>query len=508
MSETTAAAPTYVDVLIVGAGISGIGAAYYLQRDQPTKTYAIVEARGAIGGTWDLFRYPGIRSDSDLHTFGYEFKPWTDEESIADGPAILRYLREAVDEHRIGRKIRFHHQVKRVAWSSERARWTTEIERTDTGESVTYESAFLFAATGYYRYDEGYRPRFEGEEQFQGRIVHPQHWPDDLDYAGKRVVVIGSGATAVTLLPAMAEKTAHITMLQRTPTYVMPIPKKDPVANGLRRVLPAKTAYAVTRKANIARQRWFFAFCQRFPGAARKLIRATNAKLLPKDFPVDVHFKPPYAPWDQRLCAVPDGDLFRTLSTGKASIVTDRIASFTERGLRLVSGKELEADIVVTATGLNIQLFGGIEVRVDGVALRPSEHVAFKGMMFDGVPNFAFAIGYTNSSWTLKVGLLCEHFCRLLGYMGEHGYAAVVPQRGRADMPTQPLLAFGAGYVQRALAELPRQGSEYPWRMSMDYAVDVKGLREGPVEDPNLRFYRPGELLAARRDERAEAGAR
>jgi cation diffusion facilitator CzcD-associated flavoprotein CzcO len=488
--STDTATPIYVDVLIVGAGISGIGAAYYLQRDQPSKSYAIIEARSAIGGTWDLFRYPGIRSDSDLHTFGYEFKPWTDEEAIADGNAILRYLRETVDENGIGKHIRFDHKVKRVSWSSERARWTTEIERSDTGEKVVYESAFLFAATGYYRYDQGHRPKWEGEDRFKGTIVHPQHWPENFDYAGKRVVVIGSGATAVTLVPAMADKAAHVTMLQRTPTYIMPIPKKDAIANALKKVLPAKMAYALTRKKNIARQRWFWSFCQKYPTLGRKLIRAANAKHLPKDYPVDVHFNPPYGPWDQRLCAVPDADLFHTIAAGKASIVTDRIEFFTERGVKLASGEELEADIIVTATGLNIQLFGGIHVSIDGAPVKPQEHVAFKGMMFDGVPNLAFAIGYTNSSWTLKVGLLCEHFCRLIGHMDKHGYAVVMPERGDPDMKTRPLLDFGAGYVKRALADLPRQGPAYPWVMSMDYEVDVRGLREGPVEDPNLRFYR------------------
>ncbi len=488
MSESNAA-PIYVDVLIIGAGISGIGAAYYLQRDQPSKTYAIVEARDDIGGTWDLFRYPGIRSDSDLYTFSYEFKPWTDEDAIAGGPAIMSYLRETVAEHQLGRNIRFQHKVKRVSWSSARARWTTEIEHTGTGESVTYESAFLFAATGYYRYDQGYRPRWKGEERFKGQIVHPQHWPEDLDYAGKRVVVIGSGATAVTLIPAMADETAHITMLQRTPTYIIPLPKKDPLANTLRRALPAKTAYEITRKKNIAQQRYFFAFCQRFPNAARQLIRTVNRALLPRGFPVDTHFNPPYAPWDQRLCAVPDADMFRTISKGKASVVTDQIETFVEDGLQLASGKQLQADIIVTATGLNIQLFGGIEVLVDGAPLRPADHVAFKGMMFDAVPNLVFAIGYTNSSWTLKVGLICEHFCRLLGYMDDHGYAAVVPQRPDPKMPTRPLLDFGAGYVKRVIDDLPRQGPAYPWAMSMDYAVDVQGLRQGPVYDPNLRFY-------------------
>jgi cation diffusion facilitator CzcD-associated flavoprotein CzcO len=444
-----------------------------------------------------LFRYPGIRSDSDLHTFGYEFKPWTDAEAIADASAILRYMRETVDDNGINKHIRFNHAVKSVAWSSERARWTTEIERSDTGEKLTYESAFVIAATGYYRYDQGYRPHFEGEERFKGTFIHPQHWPEDLDYTGKRVVVIGSGATAVTLIPAMADKTAHITMLQRTPTYIMPLPKEDAFANTLKKVLSPELAYALTRKKNITRQRWFFAFCQRFPNAARKLIRAANKKFLPEGYPVDVHFNPPYNPWDQRLCAVPNADLFAAIRRGKASVETDRIETFTERGIKLASGKELDADIVITATGLNVQLFGGISVTVDGKPLRPSEHLAFKGMMFDGVPNFAFAIGYTNSSWTLKVGLLCEHFCRLLSHMDKHGYDICVPERPDPNMPTRPLLDFGAGYIKRALTDLPRQGSKYPWVMSMDYALDEKALRHGPVEDPNLRFYRKAATKAA-----------
>ncbi len=499
MSTTgTGTTPIHVDVLIVGAGISGIGAAYYLQRDQPSRSYAIVEARGAIGGTWDLFRYPGIRSDSDLHTFGYEFKPWLHEDAIADGSAIMTYLQETVEENGIGKHIRFHHAVKRISWSSERARWTTEIERSDTGEKVTYESAFLFVATGYYRYDQGYRPHFEGEERFQGRIIHPQHWPEDLDYRGKRVIVIGSGATAVTLIPAMADQAAHVTMLQRTPTYIMPLPKQDAIANTLRKVLPAKMAYALIRKKNIARQRWFFAFCKRFPSAARKLIRSENLKHLPRDYPVDLHFNPPYEPWDQRLCAVPDADLFHVLREGRASVVTDRIDTFTEHGIKLQSGKELEADLIITATGLNVQLFGGVEAIIDGKPFHAPEHVAFKGMMFDGVPNLAFAIGYTNASWTLKVSLLCEHFCRLLGYMSKHGYSIVVPERSEPSMATRPLLDFGAGYVKRALKDMPRQGARYPWVMSMDYASDVRALRESPVEDPNLHFYRKQETSRER----------
>jgi len=478
----------HVDVVVVGAGISGIGAGYYLRNQVPGASFTILEARGATGGTWDLFRYPGIRSDSDLHTFGYEFKPWKDEQSIAGADKILAYLRETAAEHDIDRAVRFHHRVRGASWSSADARWLLDVERTDTGGTTQLTADWIFCAGGYYRYDEGYTPHFEGRERFGGTIVHPQHWPEDLDHAGKRVVVIGSGATAVTLVPALAETAEHVTMLQRTPTYVMPIPSRDAIANRLRKHLSPERAYALTRRLNIARQAGVWKFSQRFPHAARKVIRSVNAKLLPPGFPVDEHFNPPYGPWDQRLCAVPDGDLFRVLRHGTASIVTDRIETFTETGIRLVSGRELAADIIVTATGLNLQPFGSVALTIDGTPVHLPDHVAFKGMMLSDVPNFAFAIGYTNASWTLKVGLLCEHFCRLLVHMRDHGYDVCVPVRPDPDAPTRPLLDFGAGYVQRSLDQLPRQGLTAPWLMSMNYHADVKVLRNGPVVDPALRF--------------------
>ena len=415
-----------VDVLIVGAGISGIGAAYYLQREHPGRSYAILEARGASGGTWDLFRYPGIRSDSDLQTFGYEFKPWRDEDAIASADKILAYLRETATEHGIDDRIRYHHRVRTASWSSETARWTVEVERGDTGERATLSCNWLFCASGYYRYDEGFTPHFEGRERFAGQIIHPQQWPEDLDCTGKRVLVIGSGATAVTLVPAIADTAAHVTMLQRTPSYVMPVPSKDKLANRLRRLLGDERAYAITRRKNIFRQQAVWRFCQRFPKAARRIIRHYNVKMLPAGYPVDEHFNPPYGPWDQRLCAVPNGDLFRAIGKGKASIVTDRIVTFTEAGVQLASGRELAADIIVTATGLNVQAMGGMALVVDGEPVRLPDTVAYKGMMLSGVPNFAFAVGYTNSSWTLKVGLLCEHFCRLLAYLDANGYDTAV----------------------------------------------------------------------------------
>ncbi|WP_395310388.1 NAD(P)/FAD-dependent oxidoreductase [Mycobacterium sp. AMU20-3851] len=476
-----------VDVLIVGAGISGIGAAYYLQRDHPDRSYTILESRGSTGGTWDLFRYPGLRSDSDLHTFGYEFKPWRDDHAIATADKILAYLRETVDENGIESHIRFHHRVVDAAWSSADARWVVDVEH--DGKLLRFSANWLFCAGGYYRYDQGFTPEFAGRDRFTGQIVHPQHWPEDLDYTGKKVVVIGSGATAVTLVPAMAETAGHVTMLQRSPTYVMPVPAKDSFANTARRLFGEDRGYALARRKNIAKQRAVYTFCQRYPTAARRLIRRINAAKLPDGYPVDEHFSPRYNPWDQRLCAVPDADLFDAISNGSASVVTDRIATFTETGVLLESGRELDADIIVTATGLNVQLFGGITLTVDGEPVDFARTVAYKGIMLSGVPNFAFAFGYTNSSWTLKVGLLCEHFCRLLTHMDERGFTHVRPEPEDPGMPTKPLLDFAAGYVQRAVDEIPRQGVRGPWRMTMNYTIDAQVLRNGPVADPGLRFF-------------------
>jgi len=486
-----------VDVLIVGAGISGIGAAYYLQNQHPHKSYAILEARGATGGTWDLFRYPGIRSDSDLHTFGYEFKPWRDEHAIATADKILAYLRETAAENGIDRKVRFHHKVLGAAWSSDDARWIVDVERTDTAELVQLGANWIFCAGGYYRYDEGFTPHFEGRERFEGQVVHPQHWPERLDYTGKKVVVIGSGATAVTLVPAMAEKAGHVTMLQRSPTYIMPVPAKDVFANTAKKLLGDKRGYALTRRKNITKQRAVYRLCQRYPGAARRLIRYLNAKQLPEGYPVDEHFHPAYNPWDQRLCTVPDADLFKAIRDGAASVVTDRIATFTQTGILLESGRELEADIIVTATGLNLQPFGGMSLSVDGEPVHLPDRVAYKGMMLTGVPNFAFAIGYTNSSWTLKIGLLCEHFCRLLAHMDTNGYDTARAERDDPDMETRPLLDFGAGYVKRAIGQLPRQGTGEPWLMSMSYHTDVKLLRNDSVVDPHLRLTAAAGTAAA-----------
>jgi monooxygenase len=486
---TTSTPAEELDVLIVGAGISGIGAGRYLRTEHPDKSFAILEAREASGGTWDLFRYPGVRSDSDLHTFGYEFKPWRDRESIATAPRILSYLRETAAENGLEPHIRYRHRVVAADWSTDAARWVVDVERTDSGERVQLRARWIFCASGYYRYDEGFTPQFEGRERFQGRVVHPQHWPEDLEYAGKRVLVIGSGATAVTLVPAMAETAGHVTMLQRTPTYVMPVKKEDALAIRFRRWFGEERGYALTRRKNIAQQRAIWLFCQRFPRAARAVIRKVNTKVLPEGYPVEVHFNPPYDPWDQRLCAVPDGDLFRAIRHGQASIVTDRVETFTERGVLLASGEEPEADIIITATGLNLQVFGGVRLSVDGTAVNLPETLVYRGMMLSGVPNFAIAIGYTNASWTLKIGLLCEYFCRLLAHMDEHGYdaARAVAEPG---LETRPLLDFGAGYVQRSLSQLPKQGPAAPWLMSMSYHDDLTLLRTGDVADEHLHFSR------------------
>ncbi|WP_343618160.1 NAD(P)/FAD-dependent oxidoreductase [Ralstonia sp.] len=478
----------HVDVLIAGAGLSGIGVARYLETERPGTSYAILESRAATGGTWDLFRYPGIRSDSDMHTYGYEFKPWPHKKSIAGAKEILSYLRQTAAEYGINRRIRLNHKVIQASWSSAQALWTVEVERTDTGERRTMLAKWFFSAAGYYHHDQGFTPKLEGIERFRGQTIHPQHWPENLDYSGKRVVVIGSGATAITLLPAMADKAQHVTMLQRTPTYVLSLPAEDIIANTLRKVLPHKWAYAIVRRKNIAISRGIWNLCKTRPQTARRLIRFLNKRQLPKNYPVDVHFNPPYDPWDQRLCAVPDGDLFKSIREGRTSVVTDRIKTFTETGILLESGQELPADIIVTATGLNVRLFGGIKLTVDGQPVDLHSTVTFKGIMLSGVPNFAFSVGYTNSSWTLKLGLLAQHFCRVLDYMDRTGFAICTPAQPAADMPLRPLFDFGAGYMKRAYNDMPCQGASTPWIMSQDYYLDVKNLRDSAVEDPNLRF--------------------
>jgi cation diffusion facilitator CzcD-associated flavoprotein CzcO len=496
-------APDHVDVLVVGAGLSGIGAGYHLQTLCPTKTYAIFEARADIGGTWDLFRYPGIRSDSDMYTLGYRFKPWEEAKAIADGPSILRYVKETARENGIDAKIHFNHRVERAEWSSEDARWTITARRTDTDEEVRLTAGFVFMCTGYYHYSEPYTPEFPGTERFGGQIVHPQHWNADIDYADKRVVVIGSGATAVTLVPAMAEQAAHVTMLQRSPTYIVSLPGEDPIANFLRRVLPSKAAYAITRWKNVLVTTAFFQLSRRRPRFVKGLLLKAAAKSLPPGYDVKKHFKPTYNPWDQRVCLVPDGDLFEAISDGSASIETDTIDTFTEGGITLASGKELEADLVVTATGLNLLALGGMQLAVDGADVEIPQTVGYKGMMLSGVPNLAISIGYTNASWTLKCDLTCEYACRLLNHMDEHGYRQATP-RLAPDTPTMPFIDLKSGYVLRSLDKFPKQGVRAPWRLYQNYARDIVTLRYGAIEDGALEFSdlaqpaeRPEERVAA-----------
>jgi monooxygenase len=486
----------HVDVLIVGAGISGVGAACYLEERCPGKTYAVLEARDSIGGTWDLFRYPGIRSDSDMYTLGYRFRPWPDAQTIADGPSILSYVRDTAREHDVERNIRFHHRVVDAKWSTPDARWTVEVERTDTGETEHITCGFLFTCTGYYRYDEGYTPEFEGAERFRGRVVHPQFWTDDVDYEGKRVVVIGSGATAVTLVPAMADRAAHVTMLQRSPSYVVSLPGQDPMARALRRFLPTRAAYGIVRWKNVLLMMLTFQLSRRRPEFVKRLIRKGVERRLPAGYDVETHFNPPYNPWDQRMCLVPDDDLFQAIAAGSASVVTDRIETFTETGLKLASGTELQADLVVTATGLNMLPLGGIQLTVDDRRVELPETIAYKGMMLGGVPNLAFAIGYTNASWTLKAELTCEYVCRLLNQMDARGYRICTPRNRDPSVKPEPFIDFSSGYILRAIDKFPRQGSRAPWRLYQNYPLDILKLRYGEIEDEAMELTNPPPVSA------------
>jgi cation diffusion facilitator CzcD-associated flavoprotein CzcO len=495
----------HVDVLIVGAGISGIDAAYRLQERCPDKTFAIVDARAVIGGTWDLFRFPGIRSDSDMFTLCYPFRPWSDAKLIVDGTSIREYVQETAREYGIDRKIGFHRRVERAAWSSENARWTVEIERTDTGEAEQMTCGFLIFGTGYFRYDEGYRPAFPGEERFRGQIVHPQFWTEDLDHNGKRVVVIGSGATAVTMVPAMAERAAHVTMLQRSPSYVVSFPAVDPMLRLLGRLLPWRLAYRIVRWRNVKVQTGAWVLSKHWPGFVRAVIRKLVERHLPPDYDLDTHFNPRYDPWDERICVVPDADLFEAIAAGRVSVVTDQIETFTEDGIKLVSGKELEADLVVTATGLSLQALGGIELSVDGDPVDVPSAVAYRGSMLAGVPNLAFAFGYINQSWTLGADVACQHACRLLNHMDERGYDFVVPRKPDHVNGSNPFFELSSGYVRRGGSLFPRQGAEVPWYRPQSYPRDRRSVMGYPLDASPLEFLRAGNPMRAPSQFAAEA---
>jgi monooxygenase len=483
----SAARPEHVDVLIVGAGLSGIGAAARLTRSRPGSTYAILEARSALGGTWDLFRYPGVRSDSDMFTLGYRFKPWTDARALADGPSILAYVEETAREYAVDDHIRFDHEVVGASWDSDAARWTvTALHR---GEEVRLTCRLLWSCSGYYDYDHPYDAQLPGLDDFAGRVVHPQHWPEDLDYAGRRVIVVGSGATAVTLVPAMADQAARVTMVQRSPTYILSVPRVDPIGARLAKVLPRRAAYVATRWKNIGVASGIYALSRWRPDTLRGLIRRGTVNALPADYDVDTHFRPRYNPWDQRLCLVPDGDLFEAISEGRAEVVTDTIETFTATGVRLSSGREVAADVVVTATGLRLKAFGGIRLVVDGTEVKLPDTMAYKAVMLSGVPNLVFTVGYTNASWTLKADLVAEFACRLLDRLDELGYRSVVARRD-PTVGERPFLDFSAGYVLRSLSELPKQGDREPWMLRQQYVRDRWSLRHGSLDDGVLEYGR------------------
>jgi cation diffusion facilitator CzcD-associated flavoprotein CzcO len=482
----------HLDVLIVGAGLSGIGAGHYIQAECPWASYAIFEARDAIGGTWDLFRYPGIRSDSDMYTLGYSFRPWDGEKAIADGASILQYIKDTAAEEGIDRHIRFGHRITKADWSTEDGCWHVTAERTDTGEAVQLTAGFIFSCSGYYRYDHGYQPPFPGLDDFAGTVIHPQQWPEDLDYQGKRVVVIGSGATAVTLIPALAESgAAHVTMLQRSPTYIVSVPAKNPLTSVLKAVLPDRWAGTIMRWVMAVGTQSTYFISKRRPELVKKVLRRGVQRQLPKGYDVDPHFTPRYDPWDQRLCVVPNGDLFKAIKRGTASVVTDTIDTFTEKGVRTTSGEELDADIVVTATGLELLFIGGIDVTVDGEAIDVPNRLTYKGMMLEGVPNIALAIGYTNASWTLKCDLTCDYVTRLLNHLHEQGLRQCTPVNADASVSPQPLLGLNSGYIQRAADKFPKQGTKFPWQVHQSFLRDYRAMKLKGVEDEAMVFSNP-----------------
>ncbi|MGB3283899.1 flavin-containing monooxygenase [Mycolicibacter algericus] len=477
----------HLDVVIVGAGISGISAAWHLQNRCPNKSYAILEGRDNLGGTWDLFKYPGIRSDSDMFTLGFRFKPWRSAHSIAEGADIWNYINEAAVENGIDKHIRYRHRVVAADWSDDENQWTITVD--NNGEQTQITASFVFACSGYYNYEEGYSPEFPGSKDFAGTIVHPQHWPEDLDYAGKKIVVIGSGATAVTLIPALANSGAgHVTMLQRSPTYVGALPLVDPVAVQANRFLPKAAAHFVNRWKAIGFSIFQYQLSRKFPKYMRKTLMTMAKHRLPEGYDVQKHFGPRYNPWDERLCLAPNGDLFKTIRDGKADVVTDTIDKFTKTGILLDSGQELDADIIITATGLNMQLLGGATLLRNGEPIDLPKTMTYKGLMFSGIPNAAISFGYTNASWTLKADLVSEFVCRVLNYMDEHGFDRVEPQHPGDAVKEEPFMDFSPGYFRRAMDALPRSGSEAPWRLKQNYLLDLRLIRYGKVDEKSLRF--------------------
>lgn len=478
---------THVDVVIVGAGLSGMAAAYYLQTKCPDKSYVILEGRSASGGTWDLFRYPGVRSDSDMYTLGYSFRPWSEAKAIADGPSILNYIRETAAAYGIDRQIRYEHMVRQVSWSATAAKWTVDVECGPGRELLQCTCNFLFMCSGYYDYAQGYTPTWPGVDRFRGQLVHPQQWPPNLDYTNKKVVVIGSGATAVTLVPAMAAQAAQVTMLQRSPTYIVSAPAQDAFADRWRQRLPEQLAHRLIRWKNVLFSIYAYNLTRRKPAATKAAILQGIRHELGPDYDVDTHFTPRYNPWDQRLCLVPDSDLFKAIKAGKAAVVTDQIATFTERGIQLQSGQHLDADIIVTATGLVMKLLSGVQLLVDGQMVDLAKTLSYKGLMLSDIPNFAFVLGYTNASWTLKCELTCRYVCRLLNYMTRHGYTQCTPRRD-PTVAAEAIVDFTSGYVQRALAHLPHQGTQRPWKLNQNYLLDLLALRFGAVNDGIMKF--------------------
>ncbi len=478
-------------MLVIGAGLSGIGAGHYLQANCPWASYAIFEARDAIGGTWDLFRYPGVRSDSDMFTLGYSFRPWQSAEAIVGGGSILQYIRDTAAEEGIDRHIRFNHRVVRAAWSSDDARWAVTAERTDTGETVHLTAGFLLSCSGYYRYDHGYTPDFAGLDRFTGPVVHPQQWPADLDHTGKRVVVIGSGATAITLVPAMARNAAHVTMLQRSPTYVAAFPSKDPFAVAAQAVLPRRWSGPAVRWFKAVTTQASYQISHLVPGLVKRVMLTGVTRQLPKGYDVATHFTPRYNPWDERVCLAPDGDLFKAIRAGKASVVTDRIDTFTETGIRLESGAEIDADVIVTATGLELLFLGGIEMTVDGEPVDVASKLVYKGMMLEGVPNLAIAVGYTNASWTLKCDLTCDYATRLLNHLRALGLRQCTPVNRDPSIGREPMLALKSGYILRSADRFPKQGSRHPWRVYQSYVRDYRALKMGSLNDGAMEFTNP-----------------